>query len=118
MGQVPDPSRPARPAAGGRIDRPQSPAANLASPLVANDRIHISKYNHIQMEMTVSLDRSVLAFAGIMVLLSVVLTAFVSPLFVWLTVFVGLNLLQSAFTGFCPAAMVFRKLGVKPGSAF
>ena len=40
----------------------------------------------------------------------------VSPLFVWLTVFVGLNLLQSAFTGFCPAAMVFRKLGVKPGS--
>ena len=49
-----------------------------------------------------------------MVLLSVVLTVWVSPLFVWLTVFVGLNLLQSAFTGFCPAAMVFRKLGVKP----
>ena len=48
-----------------------------------------------------SLDRSVLAFAGVMVLLSVVLTAFVSPLFVWLTVFVGLNMLQSAFTGFC-----------------
>jgi hypothetical protein len=70
------------------------------------------------MEMTMSLDRSVLAFAGIMVLLSVVLTAFVSPLFVWLTVFVGLNMLQSAFTGFCPAAMIFRKLGVKPGCAF
>jgi hypothetical protein len=70
------------------------------------------------METTMSLDRSVFAFAGIMVLLSVVLTAFVSPMFVWLTVFVGLNLLQSAFTGFCPAAMVFRKLGVKPGSAF
>jgi hypothetical protein len=53
-----------------------------------------------------------------MVLLSVALTAWVSPLFVWLTVFVGLNLLQSAFTGFCPAAVVFRKLGVKPGTAF
>jgi len=65
-----------------------------------------------------SLDRSVLAFAGFMVLLSVVLTVWVSPLFVWLTVFVGLNLLQSAFTGFCPAAAFFRKLGVKPGTAF
>ena len=65
-----------------------------------------------------SLDRSVVAFAGVMVLFSVVLTVWVSPLFVWLTVFVGLNLLQSAFTGFCPAAMVFRKLGVKPGTAF
>lgn len=65
-----------------------------------------------------TLDRSVLAFAGIMVLLSVVLTIWVSPLFVWLTVFVGLNLVQSAFTGFCPAAAVFKMLGVKPGSAF
>ena len=49
-----------------------------------------------------SLDRSVVAFAGIMVLLSVVLTVWVSPLFVWLTVFVGLNLLQPAFTGLLP----------------
>jgi hypothetical protein len=65
-----------------------------------------------------SLDRTVLAFAGVMVLLSVVLTAFVSPLFVWFTVFIGLNLLQSAFTGFCPAAMIFRKLGIRPGCAF
>ncbi|WP_432283736.1 DUF2892 domain-containing protein [Aminobacter sp. BA135] len=65
-----------------------------------------------------TLDRSVLAFAGIMVLLSVVLTVWVSPLFVWLTVFVGLNLVQSAFTGFCPAAAVFKVLGVKPGRAF
>lgn len=65
-----------------------------------------------------TLDRSVLAFAGIMVLLSVVLTIWVSPLFVWLTVFVGLNLVQSAFTGFCPAAAIFKMLGVKPGRAF
>ncbi|MBB6469773.1 putative membrane protein [Aminobacter lissarensis] len=65
-----------------------------------------------------TLDRSVLAFAGFMVLLSVVLTIWVSPLFVWLTVFVGLNLVQSAFTGFCPAAAVFKMLGIKPGRAF
>ncbi len=65
-----------------------------------------------------SLDRTVLAFAGIMVLLSVALTAWVSPYFVWLTVFIGLNLLQSAVTGFCPAAAIFRKLGIKPGCAF
>lgn len=65
-----------------------------------------------------SLDRSVLAFAGFMVLLSVALTAFVSPYFVWFTVFIGVNMLQSAFTGFCPAAMIFRKAGVKPGCAF
>ncbi|NNE79186.1 MAG: DUF2892 domain-containing protein [Silicimonas sp.] len=65
-----------------------------------------------------SLDRSVLAFAGAMVLLSVVLTYWVSPLFIWFTVFIGLNLLQSAFTGFCPAAAFFRWLGIKPGTAF
>ncbi len=65
-----------------------------------------------------SLDRTVLAFAGVMVLLSVVLTVWVSPYFLWFTVFIGLNLLQSAFTGYCPAAMIFRKLGIKPGCAF
>lgn len=65
-----------------------------------------------------TLDRSVLAFAGTMVLLSVALTVWVSPHFVWLTVFVGANMLQSAFTGFCPAAMVMRRLGVKPCPAF
>jgi hypothetical protein len=53
-----------------------------------------------------------------MVLLSVVLTMFVSPYFVWFTVFIGVNMLQSAFTGFCPAAMIFRKLGISPGCAF
>jgi hypothetical protein len=65
-----------------------------------------------------SLDRSVLAFAGFMVLLSTVLTAFLSPYFIWFTVFIGANMLQSAFTGFCPAAMIFRMAGVKPGCAF
>ena len=65
-----------------------------------------------------TLDRSILAFAGLMILVSVALTVWVSPLFVWLTVFVGANLLQSAFTGFCPAAMIMQRLGIKPGCAF
>ncbi len=65
-----------------------------------------------------TIDRAVLAFAGVMVLLSVVLTVYVSPLWAWFTVFIGLNLLQSAFTGFCPAATIFKKLGAKPGNAF
>ena len=65
-----------------------------------------------------TLDRAVLAFAGSVLLVSLLLTYFVSPYFVWLSAFVGLNLIQSAFTGFCPAAIVFRKLGVKSGTAF
>lgn len=65
-----------------------------------------------------TVDRAVTAFAGFMVLLSVALGYFVSPYWYWLTVFVGANLMQSAFTGFCPAAMIFKKLGVKPGLAF
>jgi uncharacterized membrane protein len=65
-----------------------------------------------------SLDRMVMAFAGFMVLLSLALTLWVSPYFVWLTVFVGVNQIQAAFTGFCPAAMVFKSLGVKSGAAF
>lgn len=60
-----------------------------------------------------SIERSIMAFAGFMVLLSLVLTATVSHHFIWLTVFVGANLFQSAFTGFCPAAMVMRKMGIK-----
>ncbi len=60
-----------------------------------------------------STERTLYAFAGFMVLLSVVLTVWVHPLFVWLTVFVGANLMQNAFTGFCPATMVMRKLGLR-----
>lgn len=65
-----------------------------------------------------TLDRSVLLFAGVMVLISVLLTAFVSAYFVWFTVFIGANLIQSSFTGFCPAAMVFRTFGIQKGCAF
>lgn len=64
-----------------------------------------------------TLDRSLLAFAGTMVLLSVALTVWVSPYFVWLTVFVGANLLQSSFTGFCPAAKILKRLGIKSACA-
>ena len=65
-----------------------------------------------------TIDRAVLAMAGIMILVSLLLAHLVSPLWLWLTAFVGVNLLQSAFTGFCPAAIAFRKLGLKAGCAF
>jgi len=65
-----------------------------------------------------SIDRAVLAFAGFMVLLSLALTVWVSAYFVWLTVFVGVNLIQSAFSRICPAAAFFKWLGVEPGKAF
>jgi len=64
-----------------------------------------------------SLEQAVTAFAGVMILISVALTQLVSPWWWLLTAFVGLNLLQSAFTGFCPAAMVMRRLGVGRGVA-
>lgn len=65
-----------------------------------------------------NIDRYVLAFAGSMVLASVALAHFVSPWWLLLTLFVGANLLQAAFTGFCPLAIVLRRLGVRPGNAF
>jgi len=70
------------------------------------------------MQRKMSLEHAVEAFAGLMVLLSVLLTVFVHPLFVWFTVFVGANLFQQAFTGFCPAAIVLRKVfGFQPAGA-
>ncbi|HEY9234582.1 MAG TPA: DUF2892 domain-containing protein [Phenylobacterium sp.] len=65
-----------------------------------------------------TVDRAVLAFAGCVVLLSVALAAFVHPWWIALAIFAGLNMIQASFTGFCPAAMLFKKLGVKPGVAF
>ncbi len=65
-----------------------------------------------------NIDRAVMAFAGLMILVSLALAHFFSPWWLLLTAFVGLNLLQSSITGFCPAAMLFRKLGLAPGSAF
>lgn len=60
-----------------------------------------------------TVERATMAFAGFMVLLSLALTWFVNSNWVWLTVFVGANMLQSAFTGFCPASMIMHKLGLK-----
>jgi hypothetical protein len=65
-----------------------------------------------------SIDRFVLAFAGLMILLSLLLGVFVSPYWLWFTAFVGANLFQSAFTGFCPLALILKKVGVRPGAAF
>lgn len=60
-----------------------------------------------------NIENALRVFAGTMVLISVVLTYFVHPYFVWFTVFIGLNLIQSAFTGFCPAIAILKKLGFK-----
>ncbi|WEN15663.1 DUF2892 domain-containing protein [Rhodanobacter sp. AS-Z3] len=65
-----------------------------------------------------NIDRAVFAFAGSIVLLSVLLGQLVSPWWLLLAVFVGANLLQSAFTGFCPLARILARLGLKSGCAF
>ncbi len=65
-----------------------------------------------------SIDRWVMRFAGTMVLASLLLAHFVSPAWLWLTAFVGANLFQASFTGFCPLAIMLKKLGIKPGQAF
>ncbi len=64
-----------------------------------------------------NIDRAVFAFAGVMVLISAVLVATVSTWWLLLTAFVGLNLLQSSVTGFCPAALLFKRLGIASGCA-
>ena len=66
-----------------------------------------------------SIDRIVMAFAGAMILVSVALTQYHDPRWMWLTEFVGANVLQAGFTRFCPLAMILKKLfGAKPGAAF
>ena len=64
------------------------------------------------------IDRVVMGFAGGVVLVSLALAHFVSPQWLWLAAFVGANLLQSSFTGFCPLAKILKLLGVQPGQAF
>ena len=59
-----------------------------------------------------SMDKVIRVFAGSMILLSLALTYLVSPYWLLFTAFVGVNLIQSAFTGFCPAEIVFKKLGI------
>jgi hypothetical protein len=65
-----------------------------------------------------TIDRVVMAFAGAVVLLGLLLAQVVSPWFLIAPAFVGLNLVQAAFSGFCPLAIVLKAAGVKPGCAF
>ena len=65
-----------------------------------------------------SIDRIVFAFAGMMILLSLALSYLFTPYWLLLAAFVGLNMLQAAFTSFCPLALILKKLGAKPGAAF
>ena len=60
-----------------------------------------------------TVERGVRLMAGVMVLLSLALAHFFSLYWLWLTVFVSLNLLQSAFTNWCPAMTIFRAMGLK-----
>jgi hypothetical protein len=65
-----------------------------------------------------TIDRVVFAVAGSFILISLLLAHYHSENWLWFTAFVGANLFQSAFTGFCPMAIILKKLGVKPGCAF
>ena len=65
-----------------------------------------------------AIDRFVLAFAGTVIIASVILAMVHSSYWLFLTLFVGANLFQSAFTGFCPLAMILKRVGLKPGCAF
>jgi hypothetical protein len=69
-------------------------------------------------EDTMIIDRIVLAFAGTVILLTLILSQVHSGYWLLFTAFVGANLLQSAFTGFCPLAMVLKKVGLRNGVAF
>ena len=65
-----------------------------------------------------NIDKAVLAFAGFVVLLGLALGTYVNAYWYLLTAFAGLNMIQASFTGFCPAAMVFKKFGLHDGCAF
>ena len=65
-----------------------------------------------------SIERMVLAFAGSFILISLILSQLFSPYWLLFTAFVGVNLLQSAFTGFCPLAKILKAMGAEPGQTF
>lgn len=65
-----------------------------------------------------TIDRIVMMFAGAVILLSLVMSQVHHLYWLFLTAFVGANLLQAAFTGFCPLARILKALGSKPGQAF
>lgn len=65
-----------------------------------------------------NIDRAVFLFAGFVVLLGILLAVMVSPWWLLLAAFAGLNMIQASFTGFCPAALLFKAIGLRPGNAF
>jgi hypothetical protein len=65
-----------------------------------------------------NIDRAVMLFAGAVILISLALGYWLNPYWFFLTAFVGLNLFQASLTGFCPLAVILKKLGITPGSAF
>ena len=65
-----------------------------------------------------NIDRLVFAFAGTFILLSLILSQYHSIYWLWFTAFVGANMLQASFTGFCPLAIILKKVGKAPGCAF
>jgi len=71
-----------------------------------------SKYNPMNIE------RAIMLFAGSVILISLLLAHFMSPYWLWLTAFAGVNMIQSAFTGFCLPSIVMRKMGMKGGCTF
>lgn len=65
-----------------------------------------------------NVDRAVFLFAGLVVLAGIVLSLVVHPWWIALTAFAGVNMIQASFTGWCPAALAFKALGLQPGNAF
>lgn len=65
-----------------------------------------------------NIDRAVFTFAGTLILVSLILSQMHSIHWLWFTAFIGFNMIQASFSGFCPIAKVFKKLGIKPGAAF
>ena len=65
-----------------------------------------------------NIDRAVFVFAGLVVLVSIALARWIHPAWIWLAVLAAVNMIQAAFTGLCPAAMAFKRLGLKSGEAF
>jgi len=95
---------------------------NTAPGLIAYDvfncdfgRLHLTCHERI---LAMTVDNAVFSFAGFMALISLALGYFHSEYWYLLNAFVGLNLLQAGITGFCPAALIFKRLGLRPGAAF
>jgi hypothetical protein len=93
--------------------------------LITNKQFHLIQHSIMNASeqlkkggVVMTIDRMVLAFAGSFVLISLILSQVHSTYWLLFTGFVGANLLQSAFTGFCPLAKILHRFGVKPGKAF